>query len=133
MLPTKRAWWWNDVTDADLICETLHWGQKIQWTPRWERGHPERRLPDRRTWSYSEWGNHFADSLAGEVWNHDPTHYRSNPCDPILPHVQSLQVHLLDGTISGKSSKYPFDHQHKIGHPATCALYPLLGGADQPH
>ena len=64
MLPTKRAWWWYDVTDSDLICETLHWGQKIQWTPRWERGHPEWRIPERSKWSYSEWGYHFADSLA---------------------------------------------------------------------
>ena len=41
MLSTKWAWWWNDVTDSDLICETLHWGQIVQWNPRWERGHPE--------------------------------------------------------------------------------------------
>ena len=36
MLPAKWAWWWHDVTDSDLICKTLHWGRKIQWTPRWE-------------------------------------------------------------------------------------------------
>ena len=47
MLPTKKACWWYDVTDSDLICETLHWGQKIQWTPQWERGHPEGQIPDR--------------------------------------------------------------------------------------
>merc|ERR1712127_459838 len=81
MLPTKRAWWWNDVTDSDLICETLHWGQQIQWNPRWERGHPERRIADRRLWSNSEWGNHFADSLAGEAWDLHPMQYRHNPCD----------------------------------------------------
>ena len=102
MLPTKRAWWWHNVTDSALICETLHWGQKIRWTPRWERGHPEWRIPDRSKWSYSEWGNHFANSLAGEVWNGDPMHYKSNPYAPIMPHAKSLQVQLPDGTIRGK-------------------------------
>ena len=29
-------------------------------------------------------------------------HYQSNPCAPMMPHAQSLQVHLPDGTISGK-------------------------------
>ena len=102
MLPTKQAWWWYDVTDSDLICETLHWGQSIQWTPWWEQGHPEWRIPDRSKWSNSEWGNHFADSLAGEVWNSNPMNYQSNPCAPIMPHAQFLQVQLPDGTISGK-------------------------------
>ena len=50
----------------------------------------------------SEWGNQFADSLAGEVWVGDPIHYQINPCAPIMPHAQSLQVQLPDGTISGK-------------------------------
>ena len=106
MLPTKRAWWWNDVTDSDLICETLHWGQQIQWNPRWERGHPERRIADRRLWSNSEWGNHFADSLAGEAWDLHPTQYQHNPYAPILPHAQSLQLQLPDGTINGKIKQH---------------------------
>ena len=29
-------------------------------------------------------------------------HYQSSPCAPIMPHAQSLQVQLPDGTISGK-------------------------------
>ena len=54
MLPTKQAWWWYDVTDSDMISESLHWGKQIKWIPRCERGHPERREPDRRKWSCSE-------------------------------------------------------------------------------
>ena len=102
MLPTKHDWWWYDVTYTDLIRETLHWGQKIQWTPRWEQGHPEIQIPERSKWSYSQWGNHFTDSLTGEVWNSDQMNYQSNPCAPIMQHAQSLQVQLPDGTISGK-------------------------------
>ena len=98
MLPRKRAWWWYDVTDSDLICETLHWGQKIQWTPRWERGHPEQRIPDRSKWSYSEWGNHFADSFAGEVWNSDPMQYQSNPCASIMSHAVKVTYSTLVNT-----------------------------------
>ena len=96
------AWWWYDVTYIDLIRETLHWVQKIQWTPRWERGHPERRIRDRSKCSYSELGNHFADRLAVEMWNGNPMHCQINLCSPIMPHAQSLQVQLPDGTISGK-------------------------------
>ena len=102
MLPTKWDWWWYDVTDSELLFEALHWGKKVKWNPGRERGHPERRIPERRKWSYSEWGNHFADSLAGEMWGGDPMQYRSKPCAPIMPHAQSLQVQLPDGIISGK-------------------------------
>ena len=40
--------------------------------------------------------------LTGEVWNSNPMHYQSNPCALIMPHAQSLQVQLPDGTTSGK-------------------------------
>ena len=73
-----------------------------QWNLQWEWGHPEQQILERRKWSYSKWGNHFTDSLAGRMWGGDPTQYQSNPCAPIMLHAQSLQVQLSDGTISGK-------------------------------
>ena len=64
----------------------------------------------------SEWGNHFADGLAGEAWNLDPMQYRNNPRAPILPHAQSLQVQLPDGTISGKIKQHlPSTINTKVG------------------
>ena len=52
--------------------------------------------------SHPEWGNHFADRLAGEMWDGDPIHYQRIPCAPMMPHAHSLQVQLTDGTISSK-------------------------------
>ena len=75
MLPTKRAWWWYDVTDSDLICESLHWRQMIQWT--WFGNKETRNTRNRieESGPPQNGGNCFADSQAGEVWDGGPIHY----------------------------------------------------------
>jgi len=54
------AWWWNNVTKADILAKIAHQAQGTNHTFVWEKGHPERHK-ERTKWSPSEWGDFLAD------------------------------------------------------------------------
>ena len=94
------SWWWNDVTDADILSEIAHQARGLDHTFVWEKGHPERRMR-RDEWSPSEWSNFLADGLAAEAWQRPNAMGSSSQFAPQLPHAASLALHLPDGSIHG--------------------------------
>jgi len=94
------AWWWNDVTDDDILSEIAHQAWDTNHSFVWEKGHPERRK-ERAKRSPSEWGNYFANGLATEARKCPEAMGSSSQFAPQLPHVSSLMLHLPDGSLHG--------------------------------